>query len=443
MTQLEQAKHGKITLQMRRAAAKEKVPPEFIRREVTKGRAVIPANINHKNLKPVVIGRKFTTKINANLGLSDIDSDLKKEMNKLSLAVRWGADVVMDLSTGKNLRKILQMFIDESSVPVGTVPIYKTLERVKDIKDITPRLLLEIIEEEAEQGVDFMTIHAGLLRRHIPFALKRTAGIVSRGGAMLAKWMTHHKKENPLYTHFDDICKIFRHYDVTFSLGDGLRPGALADASDKAQYAELDILGKLVTRSRKCGVQVMVEGPGHVPLNKVEENITRAIKVCSDAPFYVLGPVVTDIAAGYDHISSAIGATIAAWKGAAFLCYVTPSEHLGLPDLEDVRQGVVAYKIAAHAGDIAKGLKGARDVDDKVSAARKNLNWRKQIKFSLDPDRAENYHKRSLAKLPTAQRKKKNKYCSMCGSKFCAVEISNSIKEKAKVKSKKSIKVLG
>lgn len=427
MTQLESAKRGKITPQMKTTAEKENIKPEFIFDEIAKGRAVIPANINHKNLKPIVIGRKFKTKINANLGLSDVDSDLKKEIDKLKLALHWGADVVMDLSTGGNLSKILKAFVANSPAPVGTVPIYKTLERVKKIEDITPALLLEIIEEEADAGVDFMTIHAGLLRRHIPLALRRTAGIVSRGGAMLAKWMTHHKKENPLYTHFDDICRIFKKYDVTFSLGDGLRPGALADASDKAQYAELDILGELVKVSRKAGVQVMVEGPGHIPLNRVEENITRAIKVCGDAPFYVLGPVVTDIAAGYDHISSAIGATMAAWKGAAFLCYVTPSEHLGLPTLEDVRQGVIAYKIAAHAGDIAKGLKGAGDIDDKVSKARKKLDWQTQIKYSLDPDRAKNYHKRSLAKLSPAQRKKKHKYCSMCGSKFCAIEITNSI----------------
>lgn len=430
MTQLESARKNKITPQVKSAAKKENVNPNFVKSEIAKGRAVIPANINHKNLKPIVIGRKFKTKINANLGLSDVDSNLKKEMGKLKLALRWGADVVMDLSTGKNLIKTLKAFIAASPAPVGTVPIYKTLERVKKIEDITPRLLLEIIEEEASAGVDFMTIHAGLLRRHISLALKRTAGIVSRGGAMLAKWMTYHKKENPLYTHFDDICKIFRKYDVTFSLGDGLRPGALADASDKSQYAELDILGELVKISRKKGVQVMVEGPGHIPLNEIEQNITRAVKVCDDAPFYVLGPVVTDIAAGYDHISSAIGATFAAWKGAAFLCYVTPSEHLGLPSLEDVRQGVIAYKIAAHAGDIAKGLKGARDKDDKVSRARKKLDWQTQIKFSLDPDRADNYYKRSLARLPAGKRKKKHRYCSMCGSKFCAIEITSSIKDK-------------
>jgi phosphomethylpyrimidine synthase len=432
MTQLESAKAKKITPQMKTAAKMENADPAFVQGEIARGRAVVPANINHKNLKPVVIGRKFTTKINANLGLSDVDSNLRKEIDKLKLALRWGADVVMDLSTGRNLTKILKAFVANSPAPVGTVPIYKTLERVGKIEDITPALLLEIIEEEAQTGVDFMTIHAGLLRRHIPFALKRTAGIVSRGGAMLARWMTYHKKENPLYTHFGDICKIFKKYDVTFSLGDGLRPGALADASDKAQYAELDTLGELVKISRRAGVQVMVEGPGHIPLDKIEENVSRALKVCDDAPFYVLGPLVTDIAAGYDHISSAIGATVAAWKGAAFLCYVTPSEHLGLPSLEDVRQGVIAYKIAAHSGDIAKGLKYARDIDDKVSRARESLDWQTQIKFSLDPDRAKNYHRRSLAKLPPNRKKKKHKYCSMCGSKFCAIEITKSIKEKAK-----------
>ncbi|HUT85500.1 MAG TPA: phosphomethylpyrimidine synthase ThiC [Elusimicrobiales bacterium] len=431
MTQLEYARQNKITPQMEASAKKENVDPQLVLDEVAKGRAVICANINHKNLKPIVIGRKFTTKINANLGLSDIDSDLTKEIDKLSSAIHWGADVVMDLSTSSNLRKILQAFIDNSPVPVGTVPIYKTLERVEKIEDITPQLLLEIIEEEACQGVDFMTIHAGLLREHVPLALNRTTGIVSRGGAMLAKWMTHHKKENPLYTHFTDVCKIFKKYDVTFSLGDGLRPGSLADASDEAQYAELDVLGELVKVSRDYGVQVMVEGPGHVPLDKIEENMQRAIKVCHDAPFYVLGPVVTDIAAGYDHISSAIGASIAAWKGAAFLCYVTPSEHLGLPTLEDVRQGVMAYKIAAHSGDIAKGIKGARDIDDKISTARRNLDWETQIKLSLDPDRARNYHAQSQLKMPKQDRKK-HKYCSMCGSKFCAIEITNSIKEKTK-----------
>ncbi len=360
MTQLESARKRLVTPEVRKAALSEGLSAAVLVREVAAGRAVLPANINHGNLAPVIIGKAFKCKINVNLGASGSGSGLKGELCKLKLSMGLKADAVMDLSTGGDLKKIRGEIIRMSALPVGTVPIYEILKRAGDIKKITPALMLEVIEEQARQGVDFMTIHAGLLRGYVPLAARRLTGIVSRGGSVLARWMEYFGKENPLYERFDDICDIFRKYDVTFSLGDGLRPGSLADACDKAQFAELRTLGELVLRSRRRGVQVMVEGPGHVPLDKVVMNIRKAEKCCHGAPFYVLGPLVTDIAAGYDHINAAIGGALAAWAGASFLCYLTPKEHLGLPGPEDVRQGIIASRIAAHAGDIARGRRGGQ-----------------------------------------------------------------------------------
>ncbi|HOW90142.1 MAG TPA: phosphomethylpyrimidine synthase ThiC, partial [Elusimicrobiales bacterium] len=388
MTQLESARKGLATAEMVKAAASEGLPPSVLTREIAAGRAVLPANINHKGLAPAVIGKAFRCKINVNLGASSAGSGLEGELCKLALSVKLGADAVMDLSTAGDLPRIREAIIRRSPLPVGTVPVYEALSRAGKIERLTPALLLEVIEEHASQGVDFMTIHAGLLRRHVPLAARRVTGIVSRGGSILARWMERYGRENPLYERFDDICAIFRKYDVTFSLGDGLRPGSLADACDKAQFAELKTLGALVLRARKLGAQAMVEGPGHVPLDKVAMNMEKGDKWCHGAPFYVLGPLVTDIAAGYDHINAAIGGAVAAWSGASFLCYLTPREHLGLPGPEDVRQGIIASKIAAHAGDIARGLPGARDRDDEMSRARFAFDWEKQFSLALDGETA-------------------------------------------------------
>lgn len=421
MTQLQSARKGALTPEIVKAAAREGAEAGLLLKEVAAGRAVVPANINHKNLFPAAIGRAFNCKINVNLGTSGLDSGLKQELKKLALAAELGADAVMDLSTGGDLPYIRKEIIKRSPMPVGTVPMYDALKRAGGVKRLTPELLLEVIEEHAEAGVDFMTVHAGLLRRHLPLVKGRTTGIVSRGGAALARWMEINNAENPLYERFGDLCAIFRKYDVTFSLGDGLRPGSLADACDAAQFAELDVLGKLVKRSRAAGVQVMVEGPGHVPLDKVFMNVESAHKVCHGAPFYVLGPLVTDIAAGYDHINSAIGGALAAWAGASFLCYVTPKEHLGLPGLEDVRQGIIASKIAAHAADIARGRPGAIERDHAMSKARYAFDWEKQFSLSLDPRRARCYRGDG----------QKKKFCNMCGPDFCSMRQSRKLKVKA------------
>ena len=420
MTQLSKARAGKITNEMKIVALDENISAEKIRAEVASGKLVIPANINHKNLHPVGIGTELKCKINANLGNSPVASDTEQELDKLDVAIKYGADAVMDLSTGSNIDRIrTQMLKRCTTVPLGTVPIYEITELVEEIEEITPKLILEIIEKQARQGVDFMTIHCGLLKEMLPLAEKRLTGIVSRGGAIIAKWMRHHKKENPFYTCYDQILEIARKYDVTLSLGDGLRPGSLADASDEAQFAELTVLGNLTRRAWKKDVQVMVEGPGHVPFNQIEDNVKKQIELCDGAPFYVLGPIVTDIAAGYDHIASAIGGTMAAYSGASMLCYVTPKEHLGLPDLEDVRRGVIAHKIAAHAADVARGKVNARDIDDKMSAARYQFDWDKQFDLALDPDKAREY--RALSTEETE--KCSEDYCSMCGPKFCAMRV--------------------
>jgi phosphomethylpyrimidine synthase len=427
VTQLHLARQGTVTEEMSRVAARERLPAELVRAEVARGRMVIPANLNHPELDPLGIGIAATCKINANIGNSAVTSDIGHELEKLKLCLTHGADTVMDLSTGGNIPAIREAIIRASPIPVGTVPIYECLVHVDDVADLTPRILLDIIEAQAQQGVDYMTIHAGLLRDHIPLAARRVTGIVSRGGAMMAQWMLSNKAENPLYTHFDEICEIFKRYDVTFSLGDGLRPGCLADASDAAQFGELQVLGELTRKAWAHDVQVMVEGPGHVPLDQIPMNMERERELCHEAPFYVLGPLVTDIAPGYDHITSAIGAAVAAQHGAAMLCYVTPKEHLGLPDLEDVRQGIIAYKIAAHAADVARHRPGARDRDDALSRARYAFDWNKQFDLSLDPERARSMHDETLP----ADHFKTAEFCSMCGPKFCSMRIHTHLDELA------------
>jgi len=420
MTQLQDARNGIITDQMRLVAQAESVTPEFIRSEIAAGRLVIPAGTIHLqgNLKPIGIGRALTTKINANLGASPLDSDDSGELNKLNMALKYGADTVMDLSTGGHVDRCRNLLIEHSPAPLGTVPIYEMIID-KSINDLTCDDILKTIAKQAAQGVDFFTIHAGVLREHLTLAQSRIAGIVSRGGSLLAHWMIHHNRQNPFYEVFDDICDIMRQYDVCFSLGDGLRPGCLADATDKAQLAELRTLGELTHRAWENGCQVMVEGPGHIPFDQIEYNMKIQQEICAGAPFYVLGPLVTDVAPGYDHITSAIGATAAAYHGAAFLCYVTPREHLGLPDEDDVRQGVIAYKIAAHAADVALGIKGARDWDDKLSRARANLDWAKHLELALDPEAARTMHDEK--KLPDTD------YCTMCGQKWCSVRLSKEL----------------
>jgi phosphomethylpyrimidine synthase len=425
VTQLHLARQGLVTEEMARVAERERLAPELIRDEVARGRMVIPANLQHPELDPIGIGVAATCKINANIGNSAVTSDAKHELEKLALCLQHGADTVMDLSTGGNIPGIREAIIRASPIPVGTVPIYESLVHVDEVPELIPRILLDIIESQAQQGVDYMTIHAGLLRSFIPLAAKRTTGIVSRGGALMAQWMLANKAENPLYTNFDAICEIFKRYDVTFSLGDGLRPGCLADASDEAQFSELEVLGELTRRAWAHDVQVMVEGPGHVPLDQIPMNMERERVLCDEAPFYVLGPLVTDVAPGYDHITSAIGAAVAAQHGAAMLCYVTPKEHLGLPDLEDVRQGIIAYKIAAHAADIARHRPGARDRDDALSRARYAFDWKKQFDLSLDPERARSMHDETLA----AEHFKTAEFCSMCGPKFCSMRIHTHLEE--------------
>ncbi len=427
MTQLESARKGIVTEAMKSVAATENVDVEKVRAAVADGTAVIPLNIHHKNCDAVGVGRLFTTKINANLGRSMTHSGKGDELEKLAIALKAGADFVMDLSVGEGVKAIRQGMLDASPKPLGTVPVYETISRLKgDIPHMDPSLLIGVIREQAEQGVDFMTLHAGLLLRHIPQAMKRKMGIVSRGGSIMAEWMMENNTENPLYTHWDEVMDILAEHDVTVSLGDGLRPGCLADASDEAQFGELDVLGELVDRCRARGVQVMVEGPGHVPFNQVQMNMERQQEVCKRAPFYVLGPVVTDIAPGYDHIVSAIGATAAATYGASLLCYVTPAEHLGLPDGDEVHRGCIAYKIAAHAGDVARGLPGAHDRDDAMSDARAAFDWDRQFSLALDPEHARERWLRTRAFTDEAHG---DDHCSMCGKEFCAVRTSRRIKK--------------
>ena len=409
------AREGIVSAEMARVAEREFLPAELIREEVARGRMIIPANVHHAALDPMAIGLKARVKINSNIGNSPTSSSLEEEVDKLHLSQRWGADTVMDLSTGKRIDETRRAIIDVATVPIGTVPIYQALERVKAVEDLTAELLLDTIERQARQGVDYMTIHAGVRLEHLPLCQHRTTGIVSRGGGLLARWMVHHKRENPLYECFDEILEIFRRHDVSVSLGDGLRPGSIADASDAAQFAELDTLGELTARAWDQDVQVMVEGPGHIPLDQLEMNVRRQQEVCQEAPFYTLGPLVTDIAPGYDHITSAIGAAIVGWHGTSMLCYVTPKEHLGLPNAEDVKQGMIAYRIAAHAADVARGNKRAAQWDRELSQARFSFDWRRQFELSLDPETAQAMHDETLAD----DYFKSAEFCSMCGPKYC------------------------
>jgi phosphomethylpyrimidine synthase len=414
-TQRQYACEGIVTRQMRRVAEREDLEAEAIRVEVAAGRMVIPANPAHQALDPMAIGLQARVKINANIGSSPTTSSLGEEVEKLELAQRWGADTVMDLSTGKHIDRTREAIIAAASVPIGTVPIYQALERVRAPEDLAAELLLEVIAHQARQGVDYMTIHAGVLLEHLPLCQHRVTGIVSRGGGLLARWMVHHTRENPLYEHFDEILEICAKHDVTISLGDGLRPGSIADASDAAQFAELDTLGELTERAWAAGVQVMVEGPGHIPLDQLEANVTRQQRICHQAPFYTLGPLVTDVAPGYDHITSAIGAAIVGWHGTSMLCYVTPKEHLGLPNAEDVKQGLIAYRIAAHAADLARGNQRAARWDRELSQARFGFDWRRQFELAIDPELARSMHDETLADdyFKTAE------FCSMCGPKYC------------------------
>jgi phosphomethylpyrimidine synthase len=429
MTQIEAARKGIVTEEMRFVAAREELDAELIRDEVARGRMVIPANKVHlqKRLEPMGIGIAGKCKINANIGNSAVTSKVDEELEKLHTAVHLGADTVMDLSTGGNIDAIRQAIIDASPVPIGTVPIYQIIQEVKEVADITPRQMLDGVEHQAQQGVDYMTIHAGVLREYLPLTANRVTGIVSRGGSLMGAWMLAKHEQNPWYTHFDELCEIMRTYDVTFSLGDGLRPGCLADANDDAQFAELKTLGELTQKAWQHQCQVMIEGPGHIPMHLVKMNVEKERELCYDAPFYVLGPLVTDIAPGYDHITSAIGAALAAEAGAAMLCYVTPKEHLGLPNKEDVRQGVIAYKIAAHAGDIARGRKNVRRRDDELSKARFEFDWNRQFELSLDPDTARAMHDETLPQEVF----KSAKFCSMCGPKFCSMRITQDIRKMA------------
>ncbi|UGQ58716.1 phosphomethylpyrimidine synthase ThiC [Rhodococcus pyridinivorans] len=425
VTQMHYARAGIITQEMRFVALRENCDVELVRSEVAAGRAIIPANVNHPESEPMIIGKSFLVKINANIGNSAVTSSIVDEVDKMRWATRWGADTVMDLSTGEDIHTTREWIIRNSPVPIGTVPIYQALEKVAGQADaLTWEILRDTVIEQCEQGVDYMTIHAGVLLRYVPLTAERLTGIVSRGGSIMAGWCLAHHEENFLYTHFDELCEIFARYDVAFSLGDGLRPGSIADANDAAQYAELDTLAELTTRAWAHDVQVMVEGPGHIPIHRVRENVERQQKLCHGAPFYTLGPLVTDIAPGYDHITSAIGATEIARHGTAMLCYVTPKEHLGLPNRDDVKTGVITYKIAAHAADIAKGHPGAVERDDALSKARFEFRWRDQFALSLDPDTAEQFHDETLPAEPA----KTAHFCSMCGPKFCSMRISQDIR---------------
>jgi len=424
-SQMHYARRGVITEEMEYVARREGLAAELVRDEVALGRMIIPANVNHAELEPMAIGVAAKCKINSNIGNSAVTSDIEEELRKLHTSVHFGADTVMDLSTGGDIHQIREAILRHSPVPIGTVPIYEAVQRVKRIEDLTAGLMLEVIEEQAAQGVDYMTIHAGVLIQYMPLVHKRITGIVSRGGAILAQWMADHKQQNFLYERFDDICRIFKKYDVSFSLGDGLRPGCLADASDEAQFAELRTLGELTEKAWEHDVQVMIEGPGHVPMDKIKEQVEKEVEFCHAAPFYTLGPLVTDIAPGYDHISSAIGAAMIGWYGAAMLCYVTPKEHLGLPNDKDVKDGIIAYKIAAHAADVARHRPGARERDDAISYARYTFDWEKQFALSLDPETARSMHDETLADdyYKTAA------FCSMCGPKFCSMNYSSKVDE--------------
>ncbi|MGI2295402.1 phosphomethylpyrimidine synthase ThiC [Paenibacillus sp. GXUN7292] len=439
VTQLHYARKGIVTPEMEFIAIREGMEPEFVRDEVAAGRAIIPANINHPESEPMIIGRGFHVKINANIGNSAVASSVEEEVEKMRWAAYWGADTIMDLSTGKNIHTTREWIIRNSPVPVGTVPIYQALEKVNGkAEDLSWEVFRDTLIEQAEQGVDYFTIHAGVLLRYIPLTANRVTGIVSRGGSIMAAWCLAHHQENFLYTHFEEICEIMKSYDVAFSLGDGLRPGSIADANDEAQFAELETLGELTKIAWKHDVQVMVEGPGHVPLHLIKENMDRQLAACDEAPFYTLGPLTTDIAPGYDHITSAIGAAMIGWYGTAMLCYVTPKEHLGLPNREDVKEGVITYKIAAHAADLAKGHPRAKQRDDALSKARFEFRWRDQFHLSLDPLRAMEYHDETLP----AEGAKTAHFCSMCGPKFCSMRITQDIREYAAEKGLDSIEAI-
>src|SRR5882757_6176444 len=422
-TQMHYARQGIVTEEMHYVAKRESLAPELVRSEVARGRMIIPANIHHTNLEPMCIGVASKCKINSNIGNSSVVSDIAGELEKLEYSVKFGADTVMDLSTGGDIPAIRKAIIGASPIPIGTVPIYEALSRVRRVEDLSAQVMLEVIEEQAEQGVDYMTIHAGVLVQHIPLTTRRVTGIVSRGGSILAEWMVKNHRQNFLYECFEDICKILQKHDVSFSLGDGLRPGSLADASDAAQFAELKTLGELTKIAWAHDVQVMIEGPGHIPMDQIQMQVEKENELCYEAPFYTLGPLVTDIAPGYDHITSAIGAAMIGWHGASMLCYVTPKEHLGLPNREDVKQGIIAYKIAAHAADVARHRPGARDRDDALSYARYKFDWEKQFALSLDPETARAMH---VETLPDDYYKEAA-FCSMCGPKFCSMNWSSKV----------------
>jgi phosphomethylpyrimidine synthase len=425
LSQMHFARRGIITQEMAFAAAREGLDAEFVRAEIAAGRAILPANIKHPELEPMLIGRNFLVKINANIGNSAIRSSIEEEVEKLTWAVRWGADTVMDLSTGRDIKETREWILRNSPVPIGTVPIYQALEKVKGrIEKLDIDVYMETLEEQAEQGVDYFTIHAGVLLRYVPTTAKRLTGIVSRGGSIMAKWCLHHHKENFLYTEFERICELMKRYDISFSLGDGLRPGSIHDANDEAQFLELMTLGELTQQAWKHDIQVMIEGPGHVPMHKIKENVELQMKLCKEAPFYTLGPLTTDVAPGYDHITSAIGAAMIGWYGTAMLCYVTPKEHLGLPDKQDVKAGVIAYKIAAHAADLAKGHPGAVAWDNALSRARFEFRWEDQFNLGLDPETARDYHDQTLP----ADGAKLAHFCSMCGPQFCSMRITEDVR---------------
>jgi phosphomethylpyrimidine synthase len=419
------ARQGILTEEMAYVALREKLEPELVRSEVARGRMIIPANVNHLNLEPMAIGIAALCKVNANIGNSQTTSDASEELNKLQYSVKYGADTVMDLSTGGDIDGIRKAILAASPVPIGTVPLYQALQIAKDTKRLTAADLIDMLEHQAKQGVDYFTIHAGVLMEHLPLVKNRITGIVSRGGSIMAEWMIEHHQQNPFYTHWDKVLEVCARYDVTISAGDGLRPGCLADASDAAQFAELATLGELTKRAWAKDVQVMIEGPGHVPFDQIQMNVEKEMELCHEAPFYVLGPLVTDFAPGYDHITSAIGATMAGFHGAAMLCYVTPKEHLGLPNAEDVKQGLIAYKIAAHAADIARKRPGARDRDDALSRARYAFDWKKQFELSLDPETAKAMHDETLPE----EYFKTTEFCSMCGPKFCSMHINRTVEE--------------
>jgi len=439
VTQMHYARRGMITPEMEFIAIREGLSPEFVREEIARGRAMIPGNINHPEIEPMIIGRNFLVKINANIGNSAVSSGISEEVEKMAWAIRWGGDTVMDLSTGNNIHETREWILRNSPVPIGTVPIYQALEKVDGkAEELTWEIYRDTLIEQAEQGVDYFTIHAGVLLRYVPLTANRLTGIVSRGGSILAKWCLAHHKENFLYTHFEDICEIMKQYDVGFSLGDGLRPGSIADANDKAQFGELETLGELTKVAWTHDVQTMIEGPGHVPMHLIKENMTKQLDICQEAPFYTLGPLTTDIAPGYDHITSAIGAAMIGWYGTAMLCYVTPKEHLGLPDKQDVKDGIIAYRIAAHAADLAKGHPHAQEWDNALSKARFEFRWRDQFHLSLDPETAEKYHDQTLP----AEGAKVAHFCSMCGPNFCSMKITQDVREYAQKEGIKSEEAL-